>query len=147
MAGLDYMQTHTHTHTFPLGCVPSIALVHCGLLQTADSLSHVCAEPDSQTPGRNSGSRSDQGASSDAWSCRDTALPLCEIRAALLRFKPGMTGEKHRHAHTHTNVRSSTEYRFTQMLWTGTNKTTKRNELKASRSGFYSSDVLIVLLH
>lgn len=61
----------------------------------------VCAEPGSQTLGRNSGSRSDQGASSDAWSRRDTALPLCEIRAALLRFKPGMTGEKRRHMHTH----------------------------------------------
>lgn len=97
----------------------------------------VCAEPGSQTPGRNSGSWSDQGASSDAWSRRDTALPLCEIRAALLRFKPGMTGEKRRHTHTNTNVRSSTEYHFKQMLWTGRNKTTKRNELKASRSGFF----------
>lgn len=102
MSGLyAYMCSRTHTHTrvpthihelkmdtssFPIGPCSSIARVHCGLPQTAVCLSHSlcrawqCGSREEFSLTGRWGSQVQ--ASSDAWSHHDTALPICEIRAA-----------------------------------------------------------------
>lgn len=89
-----HIHTHACPHTYmslrrtlpPIGPCSSIARVHCGLPQTAVCLSHsLCrawqygSREEFSLTGRWG---SQVQASSDAWSHHDTALPICEIRAA-----------------------------------------------------------------
>lgn len=109
-AWITFMWAHTCTwaHTHSQRCCSSLVQVRCGLLQSAVCLSHSPCWA-WQTDSREifwfaGGSGRWVQASSDAWSCCDMALPLCEIRTVTLRwhcmfqFKPIQAAGVHWHS-------------------------------------------------
>ncbi len=101
---------HTHVHTLPptgscsSDCSgPLWAATVSSLSVTQPALSLAV-----KTPGRNSGSRADQGASGDAWSGHDTDTPLCEIRAVSWELHCSSLRQDWLKWATHTNTYTHT---------------------------------------